>query len=278
MLLLAALVIVAPGCNVINTLRAKDSLNEGVREFNKGKYQVAEERFNLALRLKPELENAEFFRALAVYQQFKELKTAEDPAKVQTDFDRTVKGFDDIIANSKSNAELVDRAYAFKADTYDYMSKLVATRDQVQADKLKNDRFNILLERAAAPGASDHTKASVYYNMGKYHWDKAFLITEPYSKPPGVELKEKIPADKVEELKGYVEKARDFFKRAQAAMPEWADPHSMMRLTHVQEIYILDSTGGDQAIKDTLMQQYEAEGVLAERYKDSEQTQLMRAK
>jgi hypothetical protein len=61
-------------------------------------------------------------------------------------------------------------------------------------------------------------------------------------------------------------------------MPEWADPHSMMRLTHVQEIYILDSTGGDPATKEALMQQYEAEGVAADKYKDSEQTQLMRAK
>ena len=278
MLVLVILAVATSGCNVINTLRAKDSLNEGVREFNKGKYQIAEDKFNLALRLKPELENAEFFRALAIYQQFKELKSSETPEKIEGEFTRTVKAFDDIIANNKSNAELVDRAYAFKADSYDYMSKLVASRDQQRADKLRDDRFNVLLERASAPGASDRTKASVYYNMGKFYWDKAYLITEPHSKPPGTELKEKIPADKIEELKGYVEKARDFFKRAAAAMPEWADTHSMLRLTHLQEIYVADSTGADPATKEALVQQYEAEGELAKKYNESEQTALMRAK
>ena len=66
---LLVLVIAAPGC-VINRLRAKDNLNEGVREFNKGKYELAQEKFQRALELSPDLTNAQLFYARAVNARF----------------------------------------------------------------------------------------------------------------------------------------------------------------------------------------------------------------
>ena len=45
LLALLSLVAATQGCGVINKLRAKDSLNEGVRDFNKGRYEEAEGKF-----------------------------------------------------------------------------------------------------------------------------------------------------------------------------------------------------------------------------------------
>jgi len=278
-LLLFGLTLVAPGCYIANTLRAKDILNEGVREFNKGKYEKAEAMFTRALELSPDLANADFYRAMAVYQQFKELKMSDETAgKVENEFKRTNEAFDHVIEKYKGNPDIIDRSFAFKADVYDYMAKLIAGRDQARADQLKADRLDILLQRAQQEKASDRTKAGVYYALGKNYWDQAFVITEPYSKPPGLELKEKIPADKLNVLKPMVEKARVYFQKAVEAMPEWADAHSMMRLTHVQEIYVLESSDGDAQTKQALADAFDKEGKLAEQYKDSEQSSLMKAK
>ena len=54
---LVALVVATQGCGVINKLRAKNSLNEGVREFNKGKYEAAGAKFDEAVKLSPDLAN-----------------------------------------------------------------------------------------------------------------------------------------------------------------------------------------------------------------------------
>jgi len=70
LLVLLAMVLLTPGCGVVNSLRAKNSLNDGVREFNKGKYQVAEEKFLHALELDPDLTNAQLFYARALNAQF----------------------------------------------------------------------------------------------------------------------------------------------------------------------------------------------------------------
>ena len=53
-LALAALAVATPGCGLVNSLRAKDSLNDGVRAFNQGKFDVAQKKFEFALRRKSE--------------------------------------------------------------------------------------------------------------------------------------------------------------------------------------------------------------------------------
>jgi hypothetical protein len=56
---LLALVMTTQGCGVVYKLLAKDKLNEGVREFNKGKFELAEEKFKHALELSPDMLNAQ---------------------------------------------------------------------------------------------------------------------------------------------------------------------------------------------------------------------------
>jgi tetratricopeptide (TPR) repeat protein len=287
-LALMALTVVAPGCNVINTLRAKNSLNEGVREFNKGKYDLAEVKFNEALELQPDLQNADLFRAQSVYQRFKEMKMTDETApQVEIEFNRAVKAFDDLGQKHKDNPQMVDQAYAFKADLYDSMSKLIAQKDQARADQLRDERFKILEERASRPGASEQTKASVYYSLGKYHWDQAFLITKEYEELGGCPdlmndtqhvdkcfATKPIPADVAQKVRAHVEKGKSYLQKSIQAMPEWATAHSVYRLLLRQEVYITP----DQAARQQILDTYKHEGELAMSLQDSEQSQLMKAK
>jgi tetratricopeptide (TPR) repeat protein len=287
-LLLLALVWAAPGCNVINTLRAKNSLNEGVREFNKGKYDIAETKFNEALEMQPDLQNADVFRAQAIYQQFKEMKMTDETApQVEQAFNRVVKAFDDLIEKHKDNPQIVDQAYAFKGDLYDTMSKLIAQKDQAKADQLRDQRFKILEERASRPGASDQVKASVYYSIGKYHWDQAFLFTKEYEDLSGCPdlmndtnfvdkcFKTKpIPPEVAQKVREHVDKAKSYLQKSLQAMPEWATAHSVYRLTLRQEVYITPDANARQPLLD----EYKRHGELAMSLQDSEQSQLMKAK
>jgi tetratricopeptide (TPR) repeat protein len=288
MLVLLALAWAAPGCNVINTLRAKNSLNEGVREFNKGKYDVAEAKFNEALELQSDLQNADVFRAQAVYQQFKEVKMTDETApQVDKEFARAVKAFDDLIEKHKDNPQIVDQAYAFKADLFDTMSKLMAQKDPARADQLRDQRFKILEERAARPGATNQVKASVYYSLGKHHWDQAFLITKEYEELGGcpdlmkdTEHVDKcfstkpIPPDVAQKVRDHVDKGKANLRKALEAMPEWATAHSVYRLLLRQEIYVTP----DAAARQPILEEYKKHGELAMSLQDSEQSQLMKAK
>src|SRR5262249_33104450 len=117
MLGLLAVVVTAQGCGVINQLRAKNSLNEGVREFNKGKFDAAEQKFYTALELSDgQLANAGLFYARAVYQQYDQKRNDETAQKA-------LDAYQAVIDKNKDNEKLVDTALAFKADVYDKMSK-----------------------------------------------------------------------------------------------------------------------------------------------------------
>src|SRR4051812_12534889 len=105
---IAALVLATQGCGVINKLRAKNSLNEGVREFNKGKYETAEVKFKEAVELSPDLANAKLFRAQTIYQLYDQQRTQESAQ-------RALDAYQDIINNGK-DPQLQDRALAFQAD------------------------------------------------------------------------------------------------------------------------------------------------------------------
>ena len=105
-----------PGCGVVNSLRAKNSLNDGVREFNKGKYQLAEEKFAHALELNPDLTNAQLFYARALNAQFDQNLTDELGKK-------TIDAYDEIINKNQDKPDVVDQALAFKANIYSQLTQ-----------------------------------------------------------------------------------------------------------------------------------------------------------
>ncbi|HEY9231568.1 MAG TPA: hypothetical protein VIS78_05460 [Blastocatellia bacterium] len=241
---LVALVVATQGCGVINKLRAKNSLNEGVREFNKGKYEAAEAKFKEAVDLSPDLANAKLFRAQTIYQLYDQQRTPESAQKA-------LDAYQDIINTSKDNPQLTDRALAFQADIYDKLTKSAEEKGdegKAQAAEYRKRYHEVLEARAALPAAKDETKAAVFYSIGQSYWSDAFKVSRSYVNYDGT-LKQPIPADKAAQMRPAIEKALQYLNQALQYNPEYADVWTIKKLTLMQKKFITTDQAQAQALQ-----------------------------
>jgi tetratricopeptide (TPR) repeat protein len=223
---LLALIVAAPGCGVINKLRAKDSLNAGVRLFNQGKIDQAQQQFERALELSPDLANAQLFHARALNARFDQNRTEELGLK-------TIQAYDTIINNSKDDPQALDRALAFKAKVYDDL----ATVNPDKAEEYKQQHRDAVLARAELPSATDQTRADVYYTIGHGYWEEAYNMSRPFTYADG-SLRQELPKEVSDKMRVLVQKGHEFFQRAIAKQPEYANAYFYEGLTNLQESYI----------------------------------------
>lgn len=241
---LLALVMATQGCGVINKLRAKNALNEGVREFNKGKYDEAEVKFAKAVELSPDLANAKLFKARTIYQLYDQQRTSEAAQKA-------LDAYQDIIDTSKDSPQLQDQALAFQADIYDKLTKSAEEKgDQGKADAEKyRKRYHEVLEaRAMLPGAKDETKAAVYYSIGQSYWSDSFKISRSYVNYDST-LKQPIPQDKADQMRPAIEKSLQYLNQALQYNPDYADVWTIKKLALMQKSFITSDPAQKQALK-----------------------------
>jgi tetratricopeptide (TPR) repeat protein len=241
---LLALVMATQGCGVINKLRSKNALNEGVREFNKGKYEEADKKFTEAVKLSPDLANAKLFHARTIYQLYDQQRT---PEMAQQALD----AYQDIINTSKDRPELVDQALAFQADIYDKLTKSAEEKGEEGKQKAAEYRqkyHEVLEARANLPGAKDDTKAAVYYSIGQSYWSDAFKISRSYVNYDST-LKQPIPADKADQMRPAIQKSLQYLNQALQYNPEYADVWTIKKLALMQESFITSDPARKQALK-----------------------------
>lgn len=215
---LLVLVIATPGC-IINRLRAKDNLNEGVREFNKGKYEIAQEKFQRALELSPDLTNAQFFYARTVNARFDQALT-EDLGM------QTIQAYDDLIKGNQNNHELVDQALALKANVYDQMTRV----NHEKAEEYRKKQHEMLLERANLPSATDKTKADVFYTLGVSYWKSSYDLGYPY-----VSRKQPIPPEVQEKMRPLILQAHSYLQKTVAVQPDYANAYFYEKLVYIED-------------------------------------------
>jgi hypothetical protein len=211
-----------PGCGMVNKLRAKNDLNEGVREYNMGKFAVAQQQFKTALDLDPENTNAQLFYARSLNAQFEQKQTEEAGLK-------TAESYENIIKHSKGNDKAADQALAFESHVYEQLASI----NPDKADEYKNKQYELLLKRADLPSADDKTKAAVYYTIGRAYWQEAYNTSKQYTKN-GVQ-QGAIPADAVEKLKPLNLKAHEYLTKAIAHEPDYADAWAINKLVYIQD-------------------------------------------
>jgi tetratricopeptide (TPR) repeat protein len=241
---LLALVMATQGCGVINKLRSKNALNEGVREFNKGKYEEAEKKFAEAVKLSPDLANAKLFKARTVYQLYDQQRTPEMAQQA-------LNAYQDIIDTSKDNPQLVDQALAFQADIYDKLTKFYEEKGdegKAKAAEHRKKYHDVLEARAALPGAKDDTKAAVYYSIGQSYWSDSFKLSRSYVNYDGT-LKQPIPPDKVEQMRPAIQKSLQYLNQALQYNPDYADVWTIKKLALMQENFITSDPARKQALK-----------------------------
>ncbi len=184
------------GCGVINELRAKDTLNQGVQEYNDGKYEAAEAKFAEALKLDPDMVNAQLFHAHTIKAQFDQ-NAVEDLGK------QALEEYDKIIAtNQGKNEKVVDQALGFEIKIYEALARNAG----VKAEKDKQLRYveeqrSAMLKRADN-SSSDEVKASTHHALAASYWDESYYgNSQQYTTynrpiPPEVAAKMKPLAEK----------------------------------------------------------------------------------
>ena len=217
---LLALVVMSSGCGVINSLRAKNSLNDGVREFNKGKYQIAEEKFARSLELNPDLTNAQLFYARALNAQFDQSLT-DDLGK------KTIGAYDDIIKKNQDKPDAVDQALAFKANIFNQLSRANPER----ASEYRSQQRETLEKRATLSSATAKTKADVYYTLGVGYWQESYDLNASY-----VSHNKPIPPDILEKMKPLDQKAHEYLQKAISVDPNYANAWFYEKLVYIEEM------------------------------------------
>ena len=208
-LLIAGVGLTTSGCGMVNKLRAKDRLNEGVREFNKGKFDLAQKEFENALELSPDMLNAQLFYARALNARFDQSLT-EDLGL------QTVKAYEKLATMDPNNSESVDRALAFQANVYKQLGNI----SQNKYEEYKNLQHNTLLKRADLPTAKPSAKADVYYTIGVDYWQSSYNLSSVYTSK-----KQPVPPDVQAKMKPLIQKAHEYLQKTIAADPNYANAY-----------------------------------------------------
>jgi hypothetical protein len=234
----AAMVVVAvvlaaglSGCGLINKLRAKNDLNEGVRNFNSGKYDLAQEKFQDAMELNPDSANAQLFYARAVNARFEQKLTPELGVK-------TLDAYEKIISHNQNDPQTVDKALAFESKVYDELANMSSEKDK--AEDYKQKGREVLLRRADVPGADASTKAAVYYTVGQGYWKESYGISSAYTKtmPDGKLNIQPIPAEQQDKMRQAILKGHEHLQKALSVKPDYADAYAYEKLLYIEEYKI----------------------------------------
>jgi tetratricopeptide (TPR) repeat protein len=214
------------GCGLINKLRAKNNLNEGVRNFNGGKYDLAQERFQDAMDLDPDSANAQLFYARAVNARFDQKLTPELGLK-------TLEAYERIIAHNQNDSQVMDKALAFESKVYDEL----ATISPDKADEYKEKGREVLLRRGDLPGADATTKAAVFYTIGQGYWQESYGVSKMYTKtmPDGKLNFQPPPAELQDKMRQSIIKGHEYLQKALSVKPDYADAYAYEKLLYIEE-------------------------------------------
>jgi len=87
------------GCGFISKLRARDSLNKGVKAFTEQKYEQAAQFFEEAIRLDPDFQVARMYLATTYTSQF--VPGSPDP-KSNEMAEKAIRTFEEVLSTDKS--------------------------------------------------------------------------------------------------------------------------------------------------------------------------------
>src|SRR5512143_3405055 len=100
-ILLLAAALPLSGCGFISKLRARDSLNKGVKAFTEQKYDAAAQFFEKTVELDPEFETARMYLATSYTSQF--VPGSTDP-KSEEMAQKGIATFKQVVDNAKDPA------------------------------------------------------------------------------------------------------------------------------------------------------------------------------
>lgn len=253
------------GCGFYYSLQAKNRLNEGIRTFNKGKYEDAKVLFKEAMDLDPDNLNAKLFYATALNAEFQKALNSQDTDKsgVVTLGESTIQAFEQLLA-AKPNYNQAEKASAFVANAYKSLRNLY--NPETDAAKVEDMRAKYLssLERRAsiieveakrvegelAAVGSDKVKeeelkklhkklvrerAQMFYTMGDDYWRESHAMVERFAKkdpanPAALPTYPEVPEAERAKIMAVVAKAQSYMAMAVDVDPDYPEPYLGQKL------------------------------------------------
>ena len=192
---LLAMGLSAGGCGVINELRAKDTLNQGVQEYNDGKYEAAQEKFAHALELSPDMVNAKLFHAHTIKAQFDQ--NASEELGLQA-----LKEYDKIIAENTGKEKIIDQALGFEIKIYETLARNAGAKDDKNKQLQYVEDQRTAMVKRAENSSDNNVKAATYHALAASYWDESYYGNSQqyttYNRP--------IPPDVIAKMKPLVAK------------------------------------------------------------------------
>ena len=258
-----AVALTVQGCGFVNQLRSKNVLNEGVRTFNGGKYDEAQQQFEEALSYDPDNQNAKFFLAMSLNAQYEKARNSQNIKKEETvDLgNKTIQACEDVIASNPS-PQFLDRAYGFIANTYKTLADQVfdPKDDAQQVAQHEQKYLDYIQKRAELPDQTGRVRAQMYYTLADHYWREGRETILNYEKkdpanPMAPVSYDPVPADRAATIQAALAKAHEYNQKAIETDPTYPEPYIGEKLVYMEEIKLVQN---DQAKRDQIKAQVDA--------------------
>ncbi|MCS7079501.1 MAG: hypothetical protein NZ585_05560 [Chloracidobacterium sp.] len=219
--------VLAVGVAGCNKLIAKDLLNQGAREYNKGRYEKAEKLFKQAMEKDPDFVQAKLFYATAIRSRV----ASEDGEEQIKTAKMAIDAYKELLKpenESRLKERDRDQVYAFIADLYKTLDDQKSYKEWLQ-------------KRADLPNQKPTTKAECFYSIGVTYWNEATKISKKYEtqvpgKLPEVAKPDKWKKEDIDALQQAVQTGLKYIEQAIAADPKYANAYSYKSLLLKEQI------------------------------------------
>ncbi len=156
-------VVATSGCNYLNKVIAKDSLNQGVIVYNQGRIKTAQDFFKSATDRDPANAVAWLYYGATLVKDYKGLPEPEKSKIANEALDTYKKALD----LSAGNCKIYDNAISYIATIYEDIEN-------------QDEWRNWMVKRADGPCSTKDIKAATYYSIGVKFWDCSYTQTSRY--------------------------------------------------------------------------------------------------
>ncbi len=210
---LALLAFSATGCQLWNSLMARDQLNKGVRAYKAAQYNTAIEHFKRAMELDPTLLVARLYLATAYANQYIPGAESEENMKIG---EQAIQAFKDVLERDPNNVNSV----AGIASLYFNMKKLEEAKQWYEKQ--------ITL---------DPKNADAYYSVGVIGWTQTYQPRMEAKAKAGLQPEAPIKDAKIreplcEKNLPIIEEAFKMLNRSIELRPDYDDAMAYMNLMY----------------------------------------------
>jgi tetratricopeptide (TPR) repeat protein len=205
------------GCTYIRKVIAKDKLNQGAIEYNKGNFRNAQEFFKDASDTDPD--NPTIWLYLGA-TMVKDYKKETDDAKKKDLANKALDVYKRALSIAGGNCGIVENALSYIAVIHDDMNDFEEWRKTME-------------ERAMSDCTKKDMKAVSYYSIGQKYWQRAYDQTTRYQDTTlfgkdafhyrKMDYSPEALADK-QRTEENVAKGFEYLEKALGVDPEYVDP------------------------------------------------------